>query len=145
TTFNQDETDPQRLKDTLRTLASEVGYIARRKGLKGRVITLKIRLKGFATHTHQQSINEASNVDAKIFQVAWDLYQKSGLVGQPVRLIGVGISDWRANSHQGDLFDDPEEREREERLYATLDDVTEKFGKGTISMGLKIRNERAEQ
>ncbi len=136
TTFNEDETDLQRLKDTLRTLASEVGYIARRKGLKGRVITLKIRLKGFATHTHQKTIDRASNVDAMIFQVAWDLYQKSGLVGHPVRLIGVGISDWRAGSHQSDLFDDPQEREREERLYATLDGVTKKFGKGIISMGL---------
>jgi DNA polymerase-4 len=117
-----------------------VGYIARQKGLKGRVITLKIRLKGFATHTHQRTIDRASNVDAKLFQVAWDLYQKSRFVGYPVRLIGVGISDWSTGSYQGDLFDDHEEREREERLYATLDDVTEKFGKGTISMGLKDKN-----
>ncbi len=76
TTFNQDETDPQRLRERLRILASEVGYIARRKGLKGRVVTLKIRLKGFRTYTRQRTINEASNVDGKIFGVAWNLYQK---------------------------------------------------------------------
>ncbi len=140
TTFNQDETDPQRLRERLRILASEVGYIARRKGLKGRVVTLKIRLKGFRTYTRQRTINEAANVDSKIFEVAWNLYQISGLIGPPVRLIGVGISDWGESTHQDDLFDAPEKREREERLYATLDDVTEKFGKGKISMGLKQKD-----
>lgn len=140
TTFNQDETNPQRVRERLKALATEVGYIARRKNLKGRVITLKIRLEGFKTYTRQHTINEATNVDGKIFGVAWSLYQKSGLAGHPVRLIGVGISDWREGTHQGDLFDGPEDREREEKLYATLDDVTEKFGKGKISMGLKNKD-----
>lgn len=42
--------------NNLRALTSEVGYIARRKGLKGRVVMLKIRLKGFKTHTRQRTI-----------------------------------------------------------------------------------------
>lgn len=140
TTFNQDEKDPQRLRDHLKTLAAEVGYIARRKGLKGKVVTLKIRLEDFSMHTRQRTIDEASNVDVKIFEIAWDLYKKIGFASNPVRLIGVGISDWGEPSHQEDLFDTLEDREHEEKLYAILDDVTEKFGRGTISMGLKKKD-----
>lgn len=140
TTFNQDETDPQRLREHLRALASEVGYIARRKGLKGKVVTLKIRLEDFTTFTRQRTIDEASNVDGKIFGVAWNLYQQSGFTGYPVRLIGVGISEWGESSRQDDLFDTPDGKEREEKLYTILDDVVEKFGKGKISMGLKKKD-----
>lgn len=136
-TFNEDETDQQRLRERLHSLASEVGHIARRKGLKGRVVTLKIRLDGFETHTRQRKISEASNADAKIFTTAWDLYQASGFVRRPVRLIGVGISEWGESGYMGDLFDAPEQREREDRLYATLDKVAEKFGEGKLSLGLK--------
>ena len=65
TTFNEDETDQQRLRKRLRSLASEVGRIARRKGLKGRVVTLKIRLNGFETHTRQRKISVGLNADGE--------------------------------------------------------------------------------
>ncbi len=73
---------------------------------------------------------------------AWDLYQGEWLccVGQSVRLIGLGISEWGDGEPMGDLFDDPEEQEREERLYATMDEVTEKFGEGINALGLKKRD-----
>ncbi len=137
TTFNEDVTDQRQLRECLRVLAAEVGHTARRKGLKGQVVTMKIRLEGFETHTQQRKIREATNADGTILNTAWELYQGSGFAGRSVRLIGLGISDWGKGEPMGDLFDDPEEREREERLYATLDDVTEKFGEGKISLGLK--------
>jgi len=139
TTFNEDETDQQRLREQLRLQASEVGHIARRKGLKGRVVSLKIRLDGFETHTRQSKIGVASNADGKIFNTAWQLYQASGFVGRPVRLIGLGISEWSEGDQMGDLFDTTDQREREDRLYATLDEVSEKFGEGRLSRGLKKR------
>lgn len=137
TTFNEDETDQQRVRERLRLLASEVGHIARRKGLKGRVVTLKIRLDGFESHTRQRRISVASNADGEIFEVAWELYRASGYGGRPVRLIGVGISDWSEGEPMGDLFDKPDQRKRTDRLYNTLDEVAEKFGEGKLSLGLK--------
>ena len=137
TTFNEDVTDQGQLRECLRGLAAEVGQTARRKGLKGQLVTMKIRLEGFETHTRQRKIREATNADGAILNTAWELFQGSGFVGRSVRLIGLGISEWGNSGPMGDLFDDPEEREREERLYSTLDDVTEKFGKGKLSLGLK--------
>ncbi len=133
-------TDQRQLRECLRVLVTEVGHIARRKGLKGRVVTMKIRLERFETHTRQRKIREATNADGTIHNTAWELYQGSGFAGRPVRLIGLGISDWGDGGPIGDLFDDPDDWEREERLYATMDEVTEKFGEGKISLGLKKRD-----
>ncbi|MCP3678733.1 MAG: DNA polymerase IV, partial [Deltaproteobacteria bacterium] len=83
---------------------------------------------------------EATNTDGTILSTVWELYRESGFTGRPVRLIGLGISEWGDSEPMGDLFDDPEERVKEERLYATMDEVTEKFGKGKLSLGLKKRD-----
>ncbi len=136
-TFNVDTTDQQVLRETLRGLAAEVGQIARRKGLKGQVVSLKIRLQGFETHTRQQKLAEATNVDGRILDTAWELYCDSGFAGRAVRLIGVGISEWGEGVRQEDLFDSGEHRKREEELYATLDRVNEKFGTGVLLRGMK--------
>lgn len=54
-----------------------------------------------------------------------------------MRLIGVGISDWSEGDGMRDLFETPGKREREDRLFATLDKVNEKFGAGKLSLGPK--------
>ncbi len=138
TTFNEDVSDQQKLRDHLRRLSAEVGYSTRKKGLKGQVVTLKIRLEGFETHTRQRKISEATNTDSTIFKTAWDLYQESGHADRPVRLIGLGISEWGEGvPQQEDLFAVPEDRAQEERLYKTLDSVTEKYGEGKITRGVR--------
>jgi DNA polymerase-4 len=51
TTFPADVRESEVLRDTLRWAAQEVGYLARHEVLKGLVVTLKIRLHPFETHT----------------------------------------------------------------------------------------------
>jgi DNA polymerase-4 len=52
TTFEADVRDHGLLRDVLRGLAAEVASSARREGLSGSVITLKIRYEGFDPPTH---------------------------------------------------------------------------------------------
>ena len=145
TTFEQDLDDPQALHDTLLWLAAEVGWLARHKGLEGRVVTLKLRLAGFETHTRQRKLNAPTAADQRIFQSAWSLYQESGFTGRPVRLIGIGISGWdEGEPFQGDLFSPAEDHEREQRLYATLDRVGQRFGRGKLRVGLPKGGKRGE-
>ena len=53
TTFETDIRDHTVLHDTLRKLAADVARTARREGLSGSVVTLKIRFEGFETYTRQ--------------------------------------------------------------------------------------------
>ncbi|MCW8890957.1 MAG: DNA polymerase IV [Sedimenticola sp.] len=137
TTFNEDVTDLRLLRSTLRRLCSEVGHSLRREGLKGQVVSIKIRLPGFETHTRQRRLALADDLDSTLFSVAWALFQSSGFMGKPIRLIGIGISDWGENSGANlDLFSGESETGQDRRLYHMLDEASDKFGKGALSLGL---------
>jgi len=56
------------------------------------------------------------------------------------QLIGVGISGWNdVQPVQPDLFEAPLQRKNKQRVLTTIDDVTEKFGKGLLQVGVPHR------
>ncbi|MGB5406868.1 MAG: DNA polymerase IV [Thiogranum sp.] len=137
TTFEADINDHAVLHDTLRALAADVAGTARREGLSGSVVTLKIRFEGFETHTRQLKRSAQTHDERDILKTAWQLFLGSKLPKKPVRLIGVGISSWEESQPaQADLFEKPEQGNSNERLLETIDDVTEKFGKGMLQVGV---------
>ena len=136
TTFDKDVEDLRQLRNVLRRLSSEVGERVRREGLRGRCVTLKIRLSGFETHTRRCRAASPVDADIEIFRYARTLYEQSGYTGRAVRLVGVGLSDWAVEEPTGDLFGDDPTRRRQQRLYQTLDQVKARFGRGIISLGL---------
>ncbi|OBS08982.1 DNA polymerase IV [Acidihalobacter prosperus] len=147
TTFEQDIVDQARLRETLLWAAQEVGRTARREGLQGRTITLKIRLENFKTFTRQRKLPAPTDDDTVLYRQAWALYRESGLAEHPVRLLGLGLSDWQQDApSQGDLFDTPShpsehaqtpQRDRRTRLFQTLDGISNKFGQNAITLGLR--------
>ncbi|MEW8624772.1 MAG: DNA polymerase IV [Candidatus Thiodiazotropha sp.] len=149
TTFGQDITDPAILRESLRWSAQEVGYVARQEQRKGSLVTLKIRFRGFDTHTRNRRLATPTSADQEIFKTAWELYQNDPWGNQPVRLIGVGISGWDdavdEEERQPDLFGDPQPKTdaRQDRLYQTLDEVSGKFGRHAIRLGSKRANSKA--
>ncbi|KAA6184469.1 DNA polymerase IV [Thiohalocapsa marina] len=140
TTFGTDVTDPEVLRETLRWAAQEVGYVARQEGRAGSVVTLKVRLHPFETHTRSGTLRAATADDRMLFRTAWALLQAEHWLGRrAVRLIGVGLSGWHSEPEQGDLFADsgviPEGSDAD-RLHETLDAIRDKFGKGMIQRGM---------
>jgi DNA polymerase-4 len=136
TTFEADIRDETILRDALRGLASDVARTARREGLSGTVITLKIRFEGFETHTRQHKREASTHDEREILKTAWHLFQNGNLPKKPVRLIGVGISGWDDKQPvQADLFDKPEDPQGNPRLLKIIDAVTQKFGKGMLQVG----------
>lgn len=122
----------------LRGLAAEVAATARGENLSGSVVTLKIRFVGFETHTRQRTIPVPTHDERVILREAWALFLRGDLPRKPVRLIGVGISAWQqAESQQVDLFDQPRERARDQRLLETIDRAADRFGKGILQLGYK--------
>jgi len=143
TTFGTDVRDHSLLHDTLRELTADVAHTARREGLSGSVVTLKIRFEGFETRTRQHKRSAATNDERDIFKLAWQLFLNGDLPKKPVRLIGVGISAWQEEQPaQTDLFHQPEQNEEDQRLLETIDAVSEKFGKGLLHVGMSRKTER---
>ncbi|MES9927784.1 MAG: DNA polymerase IV [Candidatus Thiodiazotropha sp. 6PDIVS] len=150
TTFNEDITDPKILRDTLLWSAQEVGYIARHGNRKGSLVTLKIRFRGFDTHTRSRTLTMPTAADQDLFKAAWALYQNEQWHDQPVRLIGLGLSGWdgvnSVDATQGDLFDElqPIADAKQDLLYRTLDEVSGKFGKRSIRQGSQRYKNQAD-
>ena len=137
TTFETDIRDNSVLHDALRGLAADVARTARREGLSGSVVTLKIRFEGFETCTRQYKRTTPTCDERDMLKTAWRLFLDGKLPDKPVRLIGIGISGWEAEQPaQTDLFDQPEQQEDNKRLLRTIDAVTEKFGKHLLQVGV---------
>lgn len=142
TTFPQDISDREMLRETLLWAAQEVGFLARHEGRKGLVVSLKVRLHPFETHTRSRTLRVPTASDLEIYHAAWDLFQTGHWGGRAVRLIGLGLSGWEPTPIQPDLFADhqpPAPDPREERLHETLDAIRTRFGKGTIQRGCNRR------
>lgn len=140
TTFPEDISDTRRLHDTLGVLAEEVARSARREGIAGRRVTLKIRFRGFETHTRQQCLPQPSDDARTLLAAVWWLYEQGRWPNQPVRLIGLGISDLGPPPPlQADLFSSGPERGQnraeERRLNETLDRINARFGSGAVRRG----------
>ena len=145
TTFEADVLDQDILHAVLRGLAAEVAATARREKLSGLVVTLKIRFVGFETHTRQHKASQPTHDERVILREAWTLFLHGKLPRKPVRLIGVGISDWQqaeSESAQADLFDQPQEKEKDDRLMQTIDRVADRFGKGVLQFGYTTKTDK---
>ena len=137
TTFETDIRDNTRLHDALRGLAADVARTARREGLSGAVVTLKIRFAGFETCTRQHTRTTPTCDEREMLKTAWQLFLDGKLPDKPVRLIGIGLSGWEESQPvQADLFDQPEQQQDNKRLLQTIDAVTEKFGKHLLQVGV---------
>ena len=143
TTFEVDVLDYAVLHDVLRRLAADVAATARQEGLSGSVVTLKIRFKDFRTCTRQHKRTVPTNDQRDILKTAWQLFLGGRLPKKPVRLIGVGISGWTGDQPvQAGLFDTHERGESKQRLLKTNDEVTGKFGKGMLQVGVSPKRGR---
>ncbi|MGB5831760.1 MAG: DNA polymerase IV, partial [Thiohalocapsa sp.] len=145
TTFGEDVSDRDQLRETLRWAAQEVGYLARHAQRAGLMVTLKVRFRGFETHTRSRTLAVPSVDDRVLIKTAWELFEigsrSEGWSGRPVRLIGLGLSGWDGDAagQQPDLFAEqslPDPHPRDDQLTATLDAIRDRFGKGSVQRGL---------
>ena len=91
-------------------------------------ITVKIRYPDFETTSRQTSISYTAS-DDEIIPVAKGLFHKLYKKGQPVRLLGVRLSDLTSDAIQTNLFSDVEKKTD---LYRAIDNVKTRFGKTSV-------------
>jgi DNA polymerase IV len=132
-TYSKDVRDDAVLQKTLREMSAEVGKQLRRNNLAGRTIKLKLRWPDFTTLTRQTTLNNPTDQDDIIEQVALELLRTVRKPFQAVRLIGVGVTGLGQPIRQLGLWDTNSEKER--RLQDVVDELQEKYGKNVIKRG----------
>ena len=132
-TFDENTLEPAKIESTLLLLSEGVGRRLREDALRGRTITMTLRVAPFETRTRQRTLREPTNDDLTIYRIARQLLRdalaedrEAGRTS-PVRLIGVSVSGLSEGEQLG-LFDVT----RHARLNAALDAVRAKFGKDAL-------------
>ena len=110
TTFPDDVGDTAELRRVLEELAGGVAGSLERKGLRGRTVTVKMRLADFTTFTRQSTLSSPSNEPDPIREMAWRLLSNELTTGRTFRLLGVGVSNFTEPDEvrQLSLFSDGE-------------------------------------
>lgn len=130
-TFFENTADQDYLQAELLRMTEKLGFELREDQKMTRCIAVKIRYPDFSTHTKQVAIKSTS-YDDEIIRVVRELFRQLYDGKQQVRLIGVRFSDLTAASVQTDIF---ENRVKKANLYAAIDGVKNRFGKGKLARG----------
>jgi len=138
TTFGKDNRDHPLLKATLRYLGERVGAELRQQGKQARAITLKLRYADFTTITRRHTLSQTTDSDQTIFDTGVKLLDKAlSQERQPVRLIGIGVSNLVESGRQLDMLDSS--ARRQEELNRAIDRIRNKYGFTAIQTGRTLK------
>lgn len=143
-TFAHDLTERADVEAALALLGESVGRRLRRKGLVGRTVTVKLRYTYGQGHTAQRKLPHPTDDENLFVPAARELLNTIWHPGLPVRLLGIGISDFdREGGVQTDLFCEVDERgavaSNRRDLSVAMDQVREKFGNASVGFGRQAR------
>ncbi len=146
-TFAVDVIDRNEVSAALTAHAETVAARLRAASLRGRTVTLKIKLGSHSGRraprvagepgeprypllSRSRSLDVATSDGKAIRDVALELWDQAS-VGVPVRLLGVSVSNLEPDAapRQLDLFG---QRQKADRLGPTLDEIRQRFGKAAI-------------
>ncbi|NOZ03961.1 MAG: DNA polymerase IV, partial [FCB group bacterium] len=102
-TFPVDITDDKELLNTLRGQSIAIASFLKANNKKARTFMLKIRYSDFKTHTYRRSLTSATADRETIIGVVTTLFNRHRRDRRPVRLLGVGCSNFEKSDRQLEL------------------------------------------
>lgn len=133
-TFDIDEADPQTVTKVLFVLSQKVSRRLRKEALKGKTVSVKIRLKNFQTFTRARTLDKRTNFVGTIDQNAQQLFRDFFKPGMKIRLIGVRVTGFDDPYVSDGLFTEPGEVKKES-IHRAVDLLKDRFGEGSIHWG----------
>jgi DNA polymerase-4 len=132
TTFGNDVTSEEEIKNTLFNLTGKVAQSLRKRGWEAATVDIKLRYTDFQTLTRSKTIKPTDD-DKVIFETAWDLIKKARTRRVGVRLIGVGITNFSPLNEQEYLFEDYVVKRK--KMLRAVTKVRDKFGYESLMFG----------
>jgi DNA polymerase IV len=127
-TFNEPVTDMKFINAELIRFIEKICFELRQDEKVTGCVAVKIRYPNFETFSKQTTIDYTS-ADEDIIPIVKDLFKKLYKRGEPIRLLGVRLSELTGNAVQTNLFSDATKKND---LYKSIDDVKNRFGKGLL-------------
>jgi len=137
-TFREDVGDPRQIDAMLCGLCERVCWRARKRGIKARTVTLKLRYADFHTLTRARTITPTSS-ELELYPTVREIYEAARTRRLRIRLLGLALSRLGFYDDQLRLFDDGSG----ERLHRAVDAVREKFGYDAVRLAPRRREIQA--
>lgn len=128
-TLEEDTSDPTLIRKVLLQLSERVSRRMRKEGFYGKRVTLTVRYSDFYTITKQKTLSRWVNSGTELFTHSIQIFESISHP-KPIRLLGVGVSLFKKEWSQLDLF---EKREKKDNLLKAMDRVNERFGDWTLT------------
>ncbi|QAA35083.1 DNA polymerase IV [Clostridium manihotivorum] len=103
------------------------------------VVSLNIKNTSFMSYSKQIKLFTPVDSTMKIFDTCCQLLDKLW-IGEPIRHIGVHVSDLRSNSAYQISFFDEEQVEKSKNLDKAIDGIRERFGDYSIVRGVFVNS-----
>lgn len=136
TTFNHDISSFEQLERILWQLAEKVSWRAKKDGLAGQTVVLKLKTTNFKIRSRNTTLDEPTQLAHRIFSAALPLLKREA-TGTKFRLIGVGISNLSAAVAETKSLD--ARVETLTKAERAIDKLRGKFGKHAVERGLSFK------
>ncbi|HYG68242.1 MAG TPA: DNA polymerase IV, partial [Anaeromyxobacteraceae bacterium] len=136
-TFGDDRTGAAALLPEILEQAGRVGRRLRAAGLRGHVVTLKVKYADFSLITRRVTLEHPTDDDHAIYEAARAQLERAD-VSRPVRLTGVSVSEFAGAEERGQLglfAAEPSPRPADDKrraLNAALDALADRFGDDAV-------------
>ena len=157
TTTPKDMETDEDVKIVLYILAESVAARLRENGFRCRTVEISIRDKDLLHFSKQVKLQNASNITREIAEAGYKLYKESyrmpadehelknsrpEFYQKPLRSIGIRGTDLVTDYfwEQLDMFMDPQEREKQMKVDAAVDNIRKRFGFYSIQRGLMYQD-----
>lgn len=129
-TFREDVSDAASIQSVLCGLTERVCWRARKRRIRARTVTLKLRYSDFHTLTRSRTLSPTSS-ELELFPIVKELFVQARVRSTPVRLLGIKLSNLGV-FEQLDLF------EGDEKINSVVDDIRARYGFDMMALGTKL-------
>ncbi|MBA1394461.1 DNA polymerase IV, partial [Lactobacillus sp. XV13L] len=92
-TFNRPIFNDQLTQQIFQQMSQQVAQTLQQKRLVGQTVVIKVRTVEFVTYTRRRTLEHFTNNAELIFQVSQQLFEELALQTQPLRLLGVTMTN----------------------------------------------------
>ncbi len=140
-TFMEDILDIETAEKELLSLAMKVAQRLRKKGLKARTISLKVKYNDFTRITRSVTLMKAIDDGGEIFRNSSALLKKSDTGIKAIRLLGISVCLFESQNRakQLSLFDQDAVSTKKRELNRALDFLSDKYGPEKVLPGTLVK------
>jgi DNA polymerase-4 len=129
-TFHEDVSDAASIESVLCGLCERVCWRARKRHIKARTVSLKLRYADFHTLTRARTLSP-TNSELELYPVVKEMLAAARTRPLPVRLLGLQLSNLGV-FEQLSLFD------QNEKVSAVVDDIRARYGFSLVTLATQL-------